>query len=71
MLERIEKVLREYKGSPDLEITLETTFQDLEFDSLDVVELIMNLEDEFGVELEMDENIKTIGDLASALEGAV
>ena len=70
MLERITKVLKEYKGNDGLTVTENSTFEELEFDSLDTVELIMNLEDEFGVTIEMNENIKTVGDLMKAIENA-
>lgn len=70
MLEKIAKVLKEYKNSDDLVITETTTFEDLELDSLDTVELIMNLEDEFGVNIEMNEETKTIGDLMEAISNA-
>jgi len=68
MLEKIAKVIRDYKGNDELEITAETTFAELELDSLDTVELIMNLEDELGVTIEMSQSIKSIGDLISVLE---
>ncbi len=70
MLERIEKVLREHKGESDLSITVDTTFEELELDSLDTVDLIMNLEEEFDVTIEMNEPIKTIGDLMEIIEKA-
>ncbi len=63
MLERIQNVLREYKSDDALVVTEEMSFADLELDSLDTVELVMKLEDEFGVTIEMDQEIKTIGDL--------
>lgn len=46
-------------------IKRETTFGDLDADSLDVVEVIMALEDEFGVEIpdEVAEKFKNIGDV--------
>ena len=70
MLKRIEKVLRDYKGNSELVITEATTFTELEFDSLDIVELIMNLEDEFGVTIEMNDSIQSVGDLMAAMENA-
>lgn len=70
MLEKITKVLREYKDDESVEVTEATTFGELELDSLDVVELMMNLEEEFSVTIEMDESIKTIGDLMKAIEQA-
>lgn len=51
------------------EITRESTFEALGIDSLDVVEMIMDLESELGVELEMeDQKITTFGELADFIE---
>ena len=51
------------------EITPESTFESLGIDSLDVVEMIMDLETELGVELEMeDQQIDTFGELAAFIE---
>ena len=51
------------------EITRESTFESLGIDSLDVVEMIMDLESELGVELEMeDQKIATFGELAEFIE---
>ena len=47
------------------EITPDSTFESLGIDSLDIVEMIMDLESELGVELEMeDQKIATFGELA-------
>lgn len=70
MLERIEKVLKEYKGVEELSVTPNTTFEELELDSLDTVELIMNLEEEFSITIEASEDIKTVGDLINIIEEA-
>ena len=54
--------------NPD-EITPESTFESLGIDSLDIVEMVMDLEIELGVELEMeDEKITTFGELAAFIE---
>ena len=51
------------------DITPESTFESLGIDSLDVVEMIMDLESELGVELEMeDQKIATFGELADFIE---
>ena len=51
------------------EITPESTFESLGIDSLDIVEMIMDLETELGVELEMEEQqISTFGELADFIE---
>ena len=43
------------------EITPDSTFESLGIDSLDVVEMIMDLEEELGVDLEIDDQITTVG----------
>lgn len=51
------------------EITRESTFESLGIDSLDIVEMIMDLEAELGIELEMeDQKITTFGELAEFVE---
>jgi len=70
MLEKITEILRDYKGDPDLSVTEASTFAEMEFDSLDTVELVMNLEEEFNVTIEMNENIQSVGDLMKVIEAA-
>ena len=70
MLEKITEVLRDYKGDPDLKVTEQSTFAEMELDSLDTVELVMNLEEEFSVTIEMDENIQSVGDLMKIIQEA-
>ncbi len=51
------------------EITRESTFESLGIDSLDIVEMIMDLEAELGIELEMeDQKITTFGELADFVD---
>ena len=49
-------------------ITPETRFKDLSIDSLDTVELLMNLEDKIGAEVELDEKVETVGELVAYIE---
>ena len=60
---KIREIVAEQLGIDAETITLETTFNDLDADSLDVVEVIMALEDEFGIQIpdEVAEKIKNIG----------
>ena len=67
-LERLEKIMNEYKELEPGALKMETTFEELELDSLDVVDMAMNCEDTFGVAVEVDENLKTIGDLIKIIE---
>lgn len=51
------------------EITPSSTFESLGIDSLDIVEMVMDLESELGVELDMeDQKIATFGELAEFIE---
>ena len=61
--ERVKEVLTEQLGIEEADITEEASFQeDLDADSLDLVELIMELEDQFGVKIPDEEaqGIKTV-----------
>ncbi|MCL1835874.1 MAG: phosphopantetheine-binding protein [Oscillospiraceae bacterium] len=70
MLETITKALRDYKDDQELAVTEQTTFEELELDSLDVVELAMKLEEELSVTIEMSDDIKSVGDLLRVLQAA-
>ena len=51
------------------EITPDSTFESLGIDSLDIVEMVMDLESELGIELDMeDEKIATFGELAAFID---
>ena len=70
MLDEITETLRDYKGDPNLTVTDATTFDELNLDSLETVELIMKLEERFGVSIDMTGDINSIGDLVTAVETA-
>ena len=54
------------------EITPDSTFESLGIDSLDIVEMIMGLEEEMGIELAIeDQKITTFGELAEFIETKV
>ncbi|ALC81028.1 MULTISPECIES: acyl carrier protein [Bacillus] len=64
-LERVTKIIVDRLGVDEADVTLEASFkEDLGADSLDVVELVMELEDEFDMEIsdEDAEKIATVGD---------
>ena len=68
VFERVVNVLVDAKDCDADAVKMESTWKELELDSLDTVELVMNLEDEFEIELEMDESFKTVGDVVKYLE---
>ena len=70
MLEQLTKILRDYKSDDSLQVTESTTFEELELDSLDTVQLIMDIEEAIGVTIEMDRSMKDVGALIAVIEAA-
>ncbi len=71
MLEEIKELVAETLGTDVEELTEETSFSDdLNADSLDLFEMVMELEDKFGVKIPTEdlEQIKTIGDVKEYIE---
>lgn len=72
MFEKVKSIISEQLSIDNVDsITLDTSLtEDLEADSLDAVEVIMALEDEFGIEIpdEKAEHFKTIGDICKFIE---
>lgn len=63
VFEAIAELVAERVEKDVSEITMDSKFQDLGIDSLDTVELLMNLEDELNIEIELDQPVATVGDL--------
>ena len=71
MLEKMTELLVEKLDLDDVEITRETSFKDdLDIDSLDLFDLVMSVEENFGVEIPSEdlESIKTVGAMIDYLE---
>ena len=68
MLEKLISYLARELDIPAEEIDRDTTFESLHLDSLDTVEMLMELEDELGVDLEIEEKLGTVGELADFIE---
>lgn len=71
MLETVKEIVAESLGAEADELTLETSFsEDLHADSLDLFEMVMSFEDEFGKEIPSEDlaKLKTIGDVVNYLQ---
>lgn len=68
ILEKLKTLLADHCDVDPSEITDETTFESLGIDSLDTVEMVMEMEEELGIELELDEKVETIGEMVKFVE---
>ena len=71
VFEKLRKIICEQLELDEDKVTLETNLlDDLGADSLDVVDLVMSIEDEFGLEVPDDqiENFRTVGDVVRYIE---
>ena len=69
MLDQIKEILATSLSIDADSITEASSFSvDLGIDSLDIVELLMSVEEEFGVNIEPDPSIATVGDLIAKIE---
>ncbi len=71
--EKIKKIVIEQLDVDNVEVTRETSFEDLDADSLDIVELIMALEEEFGIEIpdEEAEKLVSVGAAVAYVESKI
>ena len=67
----IAELIAERNDCDVSEITMESSFRDLGIDSLDTVEMLMNLEDKLGKEIELEESVETVGDLVRYIEDRI
>lgn len=74
ILEKARKIIKDQFNIEESEINLDTSFtDDLNADSLDLVELVMALEDEYDIEIDDDsiESINTLGDAVNYIKSAL
>ncbi len=68
--DKVAAIVADYKGIDVAGIKEDSAFTDLGLDSLDMAELAMNLEDEFGVTIELDASLKTVADIVKLIDEA-
>lgn len=69
--DKVKSIISDQLEVDASKLSAETTFEDIDADSLDIVELVMALEEEFDLEIsdqEIEENIKTVGDVVKYIE---
>ncbi|EHI75340.1 acyl carrier protein [Streptococcus tangpeifui] len=74
IFDKISQMIKEQMHHEDMEVTEDTSLKDeLGVDSIDLMEFVVNLEDEFSVEIPDDdiEDIVKLGDMLDYLEGRI
>ena len=68
VFEKVQEIIVEELGKDAEEVKVETTFDELDADSLDVFQVISEIEDEFDIQIETEEGLNTVGDLIAYVE---
>jgi len=71
VFDKVKAIIVDQLDVDEDKVTLEASItEDLGADSLDIVDLVMSFEDEFGIEIPDDEveNVKTVGDIVKIIE---
>ena len=68
VFEKVQEIIVEELGNDAEEVKVETTFDELDADSLDVFQVISEIEDEFDIQIETEEGLNTVGDLVAYVE---
>lgn len=68
VLEKVAELITELNGEEVESITVDLPLTELSLDSLDIAELILNIEEEYDITIEDRENLKTVGDVVAYIE---
>jgi acyl carrier protein len=68
LIERVRKVIAASKRIPEDRVTVDSSFEELGIDSMDAVEILFALENEFDISIP-DEEVKTVRNVRQMVEG--
>ena len=68
VFKKVCDLLADYKGIDASGVTMETTLEELKLDSLDTVQLVMDLETEFDITVGTDNQLKSVGEIVTLIE---
>lgn len=68
VFEKVKEIIVDQLGVEEDEINLETTFEDLGVDSLDLFQIVIEIEEAFNIKIENAENIKSVKDAVEFIE---
>ena len=68
VFEKVAEMLANHLSIEQDSIKMETTFEELGVDSLDTVEMVMDLEESLGIELELEKKVESVGELVAIIE---
>ena len=71
MFETIARVIAAQKGISPSAVTMDSRLEELRVDSLDAVDILMALEDEFSIKLNLRRRLTTVAEVVDAVEQAV
>ena len=67
-LKKLQDIISNYLDIEPKSITEESSFKDMEVDSLDMVEIVMEIEDAFGITIDETAEIQTVGDIIKLIQ---
>ena len=68
VFEKVAEMLANHLSIEQDSIKMETTFEELGVDSLDTVEMVMDIEESLGIELELEKKVESVGELVAIIE---
>ncbi|HCW72616.1 MAG TPA: acyl carrier protein [Clostridiaceae bacterium] len=71
IFEKVKAILVKELSLSEEEVTMTSSFEELGIDSLDLVELVMQIEEEFDITMEESESMKTVKDVVDHIESQI